>query len=52
MWIARLCVTYSAELIMKCLNVLRAKLSFLYVIKFYLVSEGVFEKEGFHDCNK
>jgi len=49
--IARPCVTYFAELIMKCLNVLRTKSPSLYVIKFYLASEGVFEKEGFHGCN-
>ena len=50
-WIARSCVAYSVELIMKCLNVLRANSFPFYVIKNYLVSEGAFEKECFYGCN-
>ena len=50
-WIVRSCITYSIELIMKCLNVLRANSLPFYVIKFHLASEGEFEKESFHICN-
>ena len=50
-WIARLCVGYSAELIMKCLDVLRGNSLSFYVIKFHLESEGEFEKESFHGFN-
>jgi len=50
-WIVRLCVAYSIELIMKCLNVLRANSLPFYVIKFRLASESEFEKGSFHHCN-
>ena len=46
-WIARLCVAYSAELIIKCLNVLRVNHLPFYVIKFHLASEGELEKKVF-----
>jgi len=42
---------YSAELIIKCLNVLYANPLPFYVIKFHLTSKGEFEKESFHGCN-
>ena len=51
MLIARPRVAYFAELIMKCLNVLRANSLPFYVIKFHLASEGEFEKESFHGCS-
>ena len=44
-------MAYSAELIRKCLNVLRANSLSFYVIKFHLVSEGEFEKESFQACH-
>jgi len=44
-------VAYSTELIMKCLNVLRANSISFYVIKFHLVSKGDFKKGSFHICN-
>jgi len=44
-------VAYSAELIMKCLNVLCANSLPFHVIKFHPASEGVFKKESFHGCN-
>jgi len=50
-WIARPCVAYFTELIMKRLNVLHANPPSLYVIKLHLTSEGGLEKEGFHGCN-
>ena len=50
--IARPYMVYSAELIMKCLNVLRANSLPFYVIKFYLVSEVVFEKGSFDGCKQ
>jgi len=50
-WIVRPCAAYSVEIIMKCLDVLRANSLPFYVIKFHLMSEGEFEKESFHICN-
>jgi len=47
-WIARPCVAYSVELIMKYFNILRAKSLPFYVIKFRLARNGVLEKESFH----
>ena len=51
MWLVSPSVAYSAELIMKHLNVLCAKSLPFYLIEVHLVSEGEFEKEGFHNCN-
>ena len=44
-------MAHSAELIMKCLNVLRENSLPFYVIKLHLASEGEFEKGSFHGCN-
>ena len=44
-------MAYSAELIMKYLNVLRANSLPFYIIMIHLVSEGEFEKGSFHVCN-
>jgi len=51
MWIVRPCVAYSAKLIIKCWNVLRANSLPFYVSKFHLAREGEFEKESFDGCN-
>ena len=40
-------MAYSAELVRKCLNVLRANSLSFYVIKFDLASESEFEKGSF-----
>ena len=45
-------MVYSAELIMKCLNVLRANSISFYVIKFHLASEREFEKGSFDGCKQ
>ena len=50
-WIARPCVAYFVEMIIKCLNVLHANSLPFFVIKFYLMSEGEFEKGSFHVYN-
>ena len=50
-WIARRCGAYSAELIMKCLNVLHANSFPFHVIKHHLASKVAFEKESFLGCN-
>ena len=50
--IARPCVACSAELIKKCLNVLRTNFLPFYVIKLHVASEGEFEKESFYGCNQ
>ena len=44
-------MAYSAELVRKCLNVLRAESLQFYVIKFHLASKGEFKKESFQGCN-
>jgi len=44
-------VAYSAELVRKCLNMLRANSLPFYVNKFHLASEGEFEKKSFHGYN-
>ena len=50
-WIARLCVAYSVDLIIKYLNVLRANSLPFYSINFHLTSEGELEKGSFHVYN-
>ena len=44
-------MAYSAKLIIKCWNVLRANSLPFYVSKFHLAREGEFEKESFDGCN-
>jgi len=47
-WIARLCVAYCNELIMKCLNVIYVDPFPFHVLKLHYVHKGEIFNEGFH----